>query len=148
MLPKTLCMIVAISLLQLLSARSVLAQAGPAITYEKLSTANADDGGGSSGATKEARSVEKIKSAIARLGAGPDARIEVNLKDKRKLKGYVSEVGDDHFVVVDNKTGAATTVPYPQVRQVKGNNLSTGAKIAITIGVILALAALLAISGG
>jgi hypothetical protein len=29
----------------------------------------------------------------------------------------------------------ATTVPYPQVGKAKGNNLSTGAKIAIGIGV-------------
>ena len=35
------------------------------------------------------------------------------------------------------KTGGATEVPYPQVKSVKGNNLSTGAKIAIGVGIAI-----------
>jgi hypothetical protein len=80
---------------------------------------------------KEARFAQKVKAQIAKLGTGPAARIDLKLRDKTKLKGYVSEVGNESFAVVDDKTGSATTVAYPQVRQVKGNNLSTGAKIAI-----------------
>lgn len=87
-------------------------------------------------AEKEAQLVEKIKAGIAKLGTGPEARIELKLRDKTKLKGYVGEAGDEQFTVVDAKTGAATTVAYPQVQQVKGNNLSKGAKIAIGIAVI------------
>ena len=45
----------------------------------------------------------------------------------------------ESFAVVDDKTGAATTVTYPQVKQVKGNNLSTGVKIAIGIAIFLAV---------
>ncbi len=84
---------------------------------------------------KEAKLAEKVKTGIAKLGTGPSARIEVKLRDKRRLKGYVSKLSDDHFVVIDDKTGVATEVPYPQVKQVKGNNLSTGAKIAIGVGI-------------
>ena len=86
---------------------------------------------------KEARFAEKVKEGISKLGTGPEARVEVKLRDKTKLKGYVSEAGKDSFVVVDEKTGAASTVPYPQVKQVKGNNLSTLAEIALGIGVII-----------
>ena len=84
---------------------------------------------------KETKLVEKVKAGITKLGTGPNARIEVKLRDKTKLRGYVSELSDGHFVVVDEKTGAATQVAYPQVKQVRGNNLSTGAKIAIGIGI-------------
>ena len=86
---------------------------------------------------KETRLAEKVKEGISKLGTGVEARIEVKLRDKTKLKGYVSEAGEDSFVVVDEKTGASSTVPYVQVKQVKGNNLSTAAEIAIGVGVIL-----------
>ena len=86
---------------------------------------------------KATRFAEKVKEGISKLGTGADARIEVKLRDKTKLKGYVSEAGEDSFVIVDGKTGATSTVTYAQVKQVKGNNLSTAAEIAIGVGVIL-----------
>ena len=78
-----------------------------------------------------------VRESISRLGTGPDARVEVRLKDKRKLKGYVAEASDAGFSVVDAKTGAATRVAYPQVQKVKGHNLSTGAKVAIALGAVV-----------
>ena len=86
---------------------------------------------------KETRFAEKVKEGISKLGTGVEARIEVKLRDKTKLKGYVSEAGEDSFVIVDEKTGATSRVTYPQVKHVKGNNLSTAAEIAIGVGVIL-----------
>ena len=86
---------------------------------------------------KEARFAQKVKEGIGKLGTGTEARLEVKLRDKTKLKGYVSEAGDESFVIVDHKTGVASTVAYPQVKQVKGNNLNTAAEIALGIGIIL-----------
>ena len=100
---------------------------------------------GESKGDKESRRAEKIKAGITQLGTGEQARIEVKLTDKTKLKGYVSEATDDHFVVVDAKTGAATSVTYGQVQQARGNNLSTGAKIAIGVGILAGILAILLI---
>jgi hypothetical protein len=86
---------------------------------------------------KEARFADKVKEGVSKLGTGAEARIEVKLRDKTKRKGYVSEVGEDSFVIVDEKTSATSTVTYSQVKQVKGKNLSTAAEIAIGVGVIL-----------
>lgn len=86
---------------------------------------------------KDIRFTDKVKEGICRLGTGEAARVEVMLRDKTKLKGYVKEMGADGFILIDAKTGTATTIPYPQVKQVKGNNLSTGLKIAIGVGVTL-----------
>lgn len=86
---------------------------------------------------KQALFAEKVKQGVSKLGTGADARIEVKLRDKTKLKGYVSEAGQDSFVIVDEKTNATSTVTYGQVKQVKGNNLSTAAEIALGVGVIL-----------
>lgn len=94
-----------------------------------------------SGQEKEARLIEKVKENIRKLGTGPEARAEVKLLDNRKLKGYIREAGDDSFVIVDEKTGAATIVGYPQVRQVKGRNRLTAAKVGITIGKGVAIVA-------
>lgn len=84
---------------------------------------------------KEAKFVEKVKTNIAKLGTGTQAKVEVKLKNGTKLKGYISQINDDNFVVKDVNTGAETIVPYPQTKQVKGNNLNTGVKIAIGIGI-------------
>lgn len=93
---------------------------------------------------KQARFAEQVKAGIAKLGTGADARVEVRLRDKTKLKGYVSEVAGEHFVVADSKTGAAAAVAYSQVKQVKGHNLSTGARVAV--GIALAVALLIGIA--
>jgi hypothetical protein len=91
-------------------------------------------------AEKEAQLVAKVKAALANLGTGSSARVEIKLKDRTRLKGYVSETAEDHFIIVDDKAGARA-VPYPQVRQVKGNNLSNGAKIVIVVSVAIGVLA-------
>ncbi len=92
---------------------------------------------------KEARFAEKVRANILKLGVGPEALVRVKLRDKTKLEGYISEAGTDSFVVVSARTGGATTVAYPQVKAVQGNNLSAGAKIAIGVGIVIAVAAIL-----
>lgn len=82
---------------------------------------------------------ESVKTEIRKLGTGPDAKIEIKLLDKSKVEGYVSEANENDFTVVNLKKGTTTTVAYPQVRQAKGNNLSGGVKIALTIAVVAAL---------
>jgi len=84
---------------------------------------------------KQAQLTQKVKIEISKLGVGRDARVEVKLQDRTKLAGYVSEVKDESFILTNAKTGAATPVAYADVTQVKGHNLSTGAKIAIGVGI-------------
>jgi hypothetical protein len=87
-----------------------------------------------SAAEKESKRVETIRAKLAKLGAGRDARVKLELRDKARLEGYISEAGPESFVVVDG-AGVATGVAYPQVVRAKGHNLSTGAKVAIGIGI-------------
>ena len=94
--------------------------------------------------TKEDKFAAKIKTNITKLGTGKEARVEVKLRDKTKLKGYVGQINENSFTVVNEKTGAATEVPYSNAKQVKGKNLSTGVKIVI--GVAFAVALLFAMS--
>ena len=87
-----------------------------------------------SDAGKEARRAEKMRTQLAKLGTGKDARVRLQLRDKTKLEGYVSEAGAESFVVTDS-AGKTTKVAYPQVKKAQGHNLSTGAKVAIGIGI-------------
>lgn len=84
---------------------------------------------------QQARLAEKVKSGVSRLGVGREAIVEVKLRDKTKLAGYIGEISDNRFVVTNAKVGSSTSVPYTDVTQVKGHNISTGAKIAIGIAI-------------
>ncbi|MGH9949115.1 MAG: hypothetical protein ACRD6X_18240 [Pyrinomonadaceae bacterium] len=85
---------------------------------------------------KEAGFAAKVKSEISRLGTGTDARVKIKLKNGTKLEGYVSQINEVDFTVIEKKTGIATNVPYRGVKQIKGNNLSDGAVIAIAFGAL------------
>ena len=89
------------------------------------------------GGEKEAKFAEKVKANVTKLDTGKDARVEVKLKDGTKLKGYVCQINESSFVVMDENTATPTKVPYPQAKQIKGNNLSKGVKIAIGIGIVV-----------
>ena len=102
------------------------------LTFTTIGVASAS---AKSKAEKEAERTAKVKAGIARLGVGKETRVAVKLRDQTKLSGYISQAGEDSFVVTDAKTGAATTVGYPDATQVQGQNLSTGAKIAIGIAI-------------
>jgi hypothetical protein len=93
----------------------------------------------SSKAEKEARYTEKVKAGILKLGVGQQARVTVKMNDKTKVAGYISEIQNTYFVVTDSASAATTTVSYVDVAQVKGNNLSTGAKVAIGVGIAIAV---------
>ena len=88
---------------------------------------------------KQARFAEKVKANVLKLGIGESARVKVKLRDQTKLEGYISDAGAETFTITNRKTGVATNVAYPQVKSVQGNNLSTGAKIAIGVGIAAAV---------
>lgn len=87
---------------------------------------------GSETKEKGAKLEEKVKSGIAKLGTGTESKVKLKLKDGTKIKGYISEISEDQFVVKNEKTGESVNVAYSRVKQVKGNNLSK--QTAIIIG--------------
>jgi hypothetical protein len=95
-----------------------------------------------SAAEKQNQFIEKVKAGISKLGVGPEAQVQVKLRNKTKLSGFISEANETSFVVTD-KNGAKTVVAYPDVTQVKGNNLSKGAKILIIGGIVAGVLAII-----
>ena len=103
---------------------------------------NVQPASANSEADKQARFIEKVRLSIAKLGVGNKAVVEVRLRDKTKLTGYVSEANENRFVVTNEKTRVSVPIVYPDVTKVSGHNLSTGAKIGIgiAVGFVLAVA--------
>lgn len=89
---------------------------------------------------------EKIRAKVAKLGTGKRARTEVIFKDDRKLKGYIGEISEQSFTLVDPKQGTVTTISYDEVRRVKNRNHDgrhlafAGAAVIGTITLALVLA--------
>lgn len=86
---------------------------------------------------QDAKFAKKVKASIAKLGTGKDAKVKIKLKDGTKLKGFVSENTDFGFVLTSEETGISKEISYPQIKQVKGQNLSTGEKTFIRASLII-----------
>lgn len=87
--------------------------------------------------------VEKIKIQVAKVGVGEKAKATITTKDGAKIKGYVSQAGDDDFVIRDRKTSSPTTIRYADVAKVERNQGHSIAKIvlvAIGAGTAIVLA--------
>ena len=78
---------------------------------------------------------EKVKAAVAKLGTGPDTRVEVNLGNRVVHKGHVAEATENDFVVNEPKTGVTVRVPYSQVRSLKGRD-AAGNRVSVSSGKI------------
>lgn len=90
---------------------------------------------------KKAKLSAQVKAGVRQIGTGKSSVVRVVLYDKTKYHGYITEIGEEGFVVADAKTGATAPIAYPEVKGIKGNNFSTGAKIGIgvTIAAVIAL---------
>src|SRR5262245_36276179 len=98
---------------------------------------------GSPKSSKEAQFIEKVQARVFSLGTGETALVQVQLRDKTSLQGYISAASQESFTVTNPETGASTQVAYPKVKGVKGHNLSKSTKISI--GVLVGIAFLVAI---
>jgi hypothetical protein len=90
--------------------------------------------------------VEEIKAKIAKLGTGKKAKAQIKLRTGEKIKGFVDSAGPDSFAFTERESKQTKTIAYADVVEVKkAGGLSTGAKIAIGLGIGAAVLAVLVI---
>ena len=86
----------------------------------------------------------QVRTKVQSIGTGPKARVEVKLRDKTRVKGYVSGSGQDSFTVINSQTGSTETVAYADVAEVKKSGglktltwiiLAGAAAAAVIVGV-------------
>lgn len=94
---------------------------------------------------KKAKLSAQVKAGVRQIGMGKSSIVRVVLYDKTKYHGYITEIGDEGFVVADAKTGATAPIAYPEVKGIKGNNFSTGAKIGIGLSIAAVIALVIAV---
>jgi hypothetical protein len=68
---------------------------------------------------KDARRVGKLKERAEKFYRGRVRRVEVKLKDGRKLKGRVVGTGETDFLLADTKAGTTSTIRYDEVKDLK-----------------------------
>lgn len=84
---------------------------------------------------RQRMSAQEVKTKVLKLGTGSKAKATVWLADGTKVKGYISQAGDNDFVMRDRKTNASTTVRYADVVKFDRNNGHSTAKwVAIGVG--------------
>ena len=99
-------------------------------------------------ATQGEQKAAKVKAEVARRGTGEKARVVVKLQDGSKLKGYVSQAGNDSFKLTDSRSGQTRTLSYSDVAQVrKPGGLPLGAKLGIGVGALVGVLALVYVAG-
>ena len=86
---------------------------------------------------KAAAFTQKVKAGIVRLGTGTEAHVEIKLRDKTKLKGWISETSETGFVVMEARSGKPVSVAYPEVTQVRGHYGHYGTRLLIATAVTL-----------
>jgi hypothetical protein len=79
----------------------------------------------------ETRATQKIKIRVAEIGTGGKV-IEVKFKDKTKIKGYITEIKEDGFVLVSKKNGASTDISYDKVKNIQPI-LATSRKVGLAV---------------
>jgi len=83
-------------------------------------------------ADSESQRVNRVKHQVNKIGL--DENVEVRLSDSTKLKGRISVIGDDYFVLVDRKTADATTLNFAQVKQIRSTLDNPFSDPAVLIG--------------
>ena len=63
------------------------------------------------------RRTEQVKSEVTALGV--NTSVSVKLQNGKKLRGVISQIGDDNFVVTDAKTSVNNAIVYSEVAHVK-----------------------------
>lgn len=82
---------------------------------------------------QDQKQMVRMRQQISKLGVGEQAKLEVRMRDKTKLKGYLAQASEENFIIADSKTGERTTIAYKDVAEAKGKNSASGAKIALGI---------------
>ena len=94
--------------------------------------AAAADGGADGQKPIDPKKVEKIKQKVAVIGATSKEVIGVRLRDKDAKSGYVSEIADDHFTLID-KDGPVK-ISYADVKGIQRTHMSP--KVMNIVGIV------------
>jgi hypothetical protein len=88
--------------------------------------------------TSEAQATQTARTSVQTMGVNTDRRVEIKLRDKTKVKGYITRLDQDSFSVTDSKTGASQTLSYSDVQDVKKASSGWSSKNWLILGGVAA----------
>ena len=98
------------------------------------------------GRDKHAEKIRKYVKTLRRWDVGDPVTVKLN--DGTKIKGHVTEITDNYFVVADRKTSQSTSINYSNVKDVS-EGMGTRTKIGIVFaGAVLAVVGICAVTHG
>lgn len=95
--------------------------------------------------TQDSAQVKKVRTEIQNY-ENAKKKVRVTLRIGNELKGYVSQSGDVSFDLTE-RSGYKSTLSYEDVEKVQGAGLGRGAKIAIVVGIAMAVTAVVFVIG-
>lgn len=84
--------------------------------------------------TQADANAEKVKAVVARRGVNEKKRVRVKMLSGVKMKGYISQIGDDSFTLAISKTKQPVVVAYRDVSKIESGGLAGGARVGIIVG--------------
>jgi hypothetical protein len=83
-------------------------------------------------------STEKTRSKVQTLSTNRDKQIEVKLKDKTKIKGYIVSLESDSFTITEKSIASTQSILYSDVDEVKKVSNGFSAKTWLILGGVAA----------
>ncbi len=63
--------------------------------------------------------------------------VNVLMKDKHKISGHITDVGNDDFAILSTAPGAPVRIAFTEVQKAKQKGMHPAAKAAIVIGIVV-----------
>jgi hypothetical protein len=81
--------------------------------------------------TTEVTRIEKIKKRLSESSKDPKPRVEVCLKDKRRVTGQLGEMRDDGFILTESPSDGPLLIAYQDVAKITGKGPSAFTKFGL-----------------
>jgi hypothetical protein len=76
---------------------------------------------------------DRARETAAKIGTDGKSKVEVKLRDGRRLKGYLETISDDSVTLIQDGSKAPATISFSEIDELKRHRggLGTGAIIGI-----------------
>lgn len=83
--------------------------------------------------TNADKNAEKVKAAVLKRGTSEKKSVRVKMLNGTKMKGYISQIGEDSFTLKGSKTKQPKVIAYRDTAKVEGRGLAGGARVGIIV---------------
>ena len=92
--------------------------------------------------TQAQTNTENVKAEVVRRGVNEKKRVRVKMRNDTKIKGYISQIGDDSFTLINSKTKQPMTIAYADAAKIESGGLAGGARVGIIAGAVAGVTAI------